>query len=197
MLYSQSGGAMLLFPGSRLPFWVSAAGLRALRTSLIVIAFTGLYPQPAGAQERSGLWTTTKQVVCDPTTFTPSIVAYTAQRLDWDSSQIFFEHGVTEHNPAYTISGRPDDVPMSHGSGDAVILRQSLTVLETSIVNNFSEQVIERFLVSRHPEHRRLFHALGWIERISVAGYISYQTSALHFSQWQINQQVARQRGYR
>jgi hypothetical protein len=57
--------------------------------------------------------------------------------------------------------------------------------------------MFERMLGSRYPEHRRLIHALGWIERISLAGYLSYQSSALHFSQWQVNEQVARQRGYR
>jgi hypothetical protein len=188
---------MLPFRSIRLPFGWPAAGLRALITASIVAALTALCPNAALAQERSSLWTTTKQVVCDPTTYSPSILAYTAQRLDWDSSQIFFEHGVTEHNPAFTISGRPDDVPLSYAAGNAVILKQSLIVLETSVLNNVSEQLIERLLVSRHPEHRRLFHTLGWIERISVAGYISYQTSALHFSQWQVNQQVASQRGYR
>ena len=42
-----------------------------------------------------------------------------AMRLDWDSSQIFFQHGFVERNPRYTASGLPNDVALSHAGGDA------------------------------------------------------------------------------
>ncbi len=166
------------------------------RVALLVVAIASA-SRVAFAQEQFSLWDITKHVVVDPTTYTPSVLAYASQRLDWDSSQPFFQHGDTEHNPEYTISGRPDDIPISHEAGNARILHRSFTVLENSFIHNVSSQVLERILISRHPEHRRLIEALGLMERISVAAYASYQMSASHFNQWQVNNQLARQRGYR
>jgi hypothetical protein len=161
-----------------------------------ILATLGV-PSIVVAQDQSSSWVITKSVFLDPATYTPSVLSYVSQRLDWDSSQPFFRHGDTEHNPGDTVSGRPDDVAISYDAGNTRILQRSISAFEVSLVNNVSNQVIQRVLISRHPEHRRLFHALGLVEPISFASYVSYQTSASHFSQWQVNEQLARQRGYR
>jgi hypothetical protein len=152
----------------------------------------------AGAQdneERMG--DVLKSVALDPTTYVPAGLGYTSARLDWASSQIFFQHGFAEHNPMLTTSGRPDGVPVGYGVGNQRILNASLVVLGTSSINNMGAQVLERALTGRWPEHRRLFHVMGWVERMTVASYGAYKVSSLHFEQWQRNIKVANELGYR
>lgn len=168
------------------------------RVAILLIGFVILGATPARAQDQSSVVADlAKSVALDPTTYAPGIVSYESLRLDWNSSQVFFQHGVPEHNSKYTISGRPDDVPISYAAGNQRILHEALTVLQVSVVNNVSDRLIERVLIRQHPEHRRLFRTLGWAERIAVASYLAYQASYLHFRQWQINGQVASQLGYK
>jgi hypothetical protein len=138
----------------------------------------------------------TKGVLLDPTTYVPAAVLYTSMRLDWKTSQPFFEHGYVEANDRYTISGRAHDVPVSFGQGKRQILTDSLLNLPMSIVNNASSRVAERFLMNRYPDHPKLIRTLGWIERTAFAGYMSNRLAAKHFRQWQQNVRLAQQLGY-
>jgi len=137
-----------------------------------------------------------KQVLLDPTTYAPTIVAWTATRLDWQSSQAFFESGWTEHNARFTISGLGDDTPMSYRAGNRQILTDAFSNLQLSLVNNASSRVVEGLLIPRYPNHRKLFRTIGWIERSVMASYLSYGLSAGHFRQWQENGRRAQQLGY-
>ena len=138
----------------------------------------------------------TKGVVLDPTTYAPAAILYQSMRLDWNSSQPFFQHGYLEANARYTMSGRGHDVPVSFSQGNQQILVESLLNVPMSIANNASTRVVERLLVDRFPNHPKLVRALGWIERTSFASYMSYRLSAKHFRQWQMNENLARQLGY-
>src|SRR5438128_9379226 len=86
----------------------------------------------------------TKRVVFDPTTYAPAIIAYDATMRDWKSSQPFFQNGFVEHNVRFTISGRPDDFPVSYSVGQRRILADALVNLEMSAVNNFTDSMFER-----------------------------------------------------
>jgi hypothetical protein len=138
-----------------------------------------------------------KQVALDPTTFGPAAVSYTAERLDWKSSQVFFQHGYLEHNPQFTISGRPDDVPISYGAGKSVILKNALMDLGTSAVNNAAVRIVERFLSNKYPNRKKLIRTMGWIERISFAVSLGTVQSSKHFRQWRENERLARELGYK
>ena len=138
----------------------------------------------------------TKGVAFDPTTYAPAAILYTSLRLDWKSSQPFFEHGFVEANGRYTISGRSHDVPVSFAQGKRQILIDSLLNLPMSVANNATSRIAERMLVRRFPSHPKLLHALGWIERSAFAGYMSNRLAAKHFRQWQQNVHLARQLGY-
>ena len=156
-------------------------------------------PFRASAQEQkqpSIVMDIVKRVAIDPTTWAPGIIAYDATYRDWQTSQPLFQHGFYEHNPHFTASGLPNDVPMSHGAGNRRIAADALGNLGTSVVNNLTGNAIERVLVERYPEHRRLCRTLGWVERISFASYMSYRLSIEHFRQTQWNEQVARQQGW-
>ena len=137
-----------------------------------------------------------KQVFLDPTTYAPAIVAWTATRLDWQTSQAFFQSGWTEHNARFTISGLGDDTPMSYRAGNRQILTDAFSNLQLSLVNNASSRVVEGLLIPRYPNHRTLFRTIGWIERSVMASYLSYGLSADHVRQWQENGRLARQLGY-
>ncbi len=138
----------------------------------------------------------TKHVIFDPTTYVPAAMLYTSMRLDWRSSQPFFERGFVEANDRYTISGRSHDVPVSFAQGKHQILIDSLMNLPMSFANNATSRVVERMLVQRFPNHPKLFHALGWAERTAFAGYMSNRLAGKHFRQWQQNVELARQLGY-
>jgi hypothetical protein len=132
-----------------------------------------------------------KRVVLDPTTFAPAVIAYDATLRDWKTSQVFFENGFLESNPRFTISGRPYDMPVGYAAGQRRILLDAMTILGNSAVHNISANIIERLLVSRYPNHRKLFRVLGWAERSAYASYMSYALAAPHYRQSRFNQQQA------
>ena len=137
------------------------------------------------------------RVALDPTTYAPTIVVYTARRLDWSSSQRLFDLGYWERNPRYTITGLPDGPPVSYAAGNRRIARDTVGLLGWSVANNAASAVIERGLIARAPRHRRLIRTLGWIERVSFASYWSYRRSARHWEQWRANEDLARRLGGR
>jgi hypothetical protein len=136
-----------------------------------------------------------RRVACDPTTYAPTIVVHTARQLDWSSSQPLFALGYLEANPRYTVSGRPDDVPVSYAAGNRRIARDTVGLLGWSAANNAVSAVVERRLIARAPRHRRLIRTIGWIERVSFAAYWSHRLSRRHVEQWRANRDLARELG--
>jgi hypothetical protein len=164
-------------------------------TRVIVVALMMLVASSASAQDQdraSFVPDVVKQVILDPTTYAPAILAWKATRLDWQSSQILFQHGSVEHNPRFTVSGRRDDTAIGYAAGNRQILTDAIANLQLSVVNNASARVVERLLMPRYPNHRKLLRTIGWIERNAVASYWSYRLSAGHLRQWQENER----RGY-
>jgi hypothetical protein len=149
-------------------------------------------------QERSSfLGSIAKQVVLDPTTYAPSIIAYDATVRDWKTSQPFFQNGFMEHNARFTISGRANDVPVPYGEGQKRILTDAVANFGVSTLNNFTSRVFERVLLDRYPEHRKIVKAASWVERISFGVYMSYVLSKDHYRQADLNATRAQQLGYR
>jgi hypothetical protein len=136
-----------------------------------------------------------KQVAFDPTTYVPAILGYDATMRDWNSSQPMFRYGFVEGNPRFTVSGWPNDAPISYEAGKRRILNDALANLRMSVVDNLSTAVVEHVLVKRYPEHRKLIRTLGWVQRISLASYLSYQMSGRHYQQWRANEQLNQQLG--
>jgi hypothetical protein len=136
-----------------------------------------------------------KRVVLDPTTYAPAIIAYDATVRDWKSSQVFFANGYVERNPRFTFSGRPYDVPVGYGDGKQRILGDAFRTFQVSLIHNVTESIIERTLVTRYPEHRKLFRVLGWIERSAASSYLAYMLSNQHYRQWRFNEQEASRLG--
>jgi hypothetical protein len=175
--------------------------IAALR-SAFVIALAGitgiLIPCSASAQEQpSAIGDTVKRVVLDPTTYAPAVIAYDATMRDWNTSQPFFRNGYMERNERFTLTGRPNDRPISYDAGRNRILTDALLNLQMSVVNNVADQVFERMLITRFPEHRKLVRTLGWVERLSFGAYMSYQLSARHYQQASANELRAQQMGFR
>jgi len=167
---------------------------------VIVAALTMLVASSTvSAQERDGtsfVPDLVKKVVLDPTTYAPAIVAWEATRLDWRSSQVFFQNGWLEHNPRFTVSGNSEGTAIGYAAGNRLIFRDSIANLQLSLANNVSERVMEHLLMPRYPSHRKLLRTIGQIERVAMASYLSYLLSAGHFGQWQANEALARQLGY-
>lgn len=111
---------------------------RVLAWAMVV----ALVPICAHAQDEQTrvVWDVTRGVLLDPTTYTPATLAYTAQRLDWKSSQVFFEHGWLEQNGLFTVSGRSNDVPISYRAGVRVIRANALSMLRASVVRYVSSR---------------------------------------------------------
>lgn len=159
-----------------------------------------LSPAIASAQsetDSSVFWDVTKGVIFDPTTYAPAVLSYTSMKMDWESSQPLFRNGWVERNHRFTISGRPNDLPISFADGNRQIRNMALLHLQESVINNAAANLFERVLADRYPQHRTLFRTLSWIERIAFAGYVSYLASANHFRQAERNRQLAIQYGYR
>ena len=179
---------------SRYPF----SRVDAFITTLAIAIVTAM-PMTLAAQERetpSFLSSTLKSIALDPTTYAPAVIGYDGALRDWNSSQAFFARGYTEHNPTFTVSGRPDDIAVGYGEGKHRILMDGLVHLQMSVANNFASHVFERILTEKYPEHRKLVRVLGWVERTAFASYLTYQMSALHYRQWRTNEQIAQRMGY-
>ena len=175
--------------GTRL--WLSR-GLIAALILLVVSAAT--------AQDRTppvSVRDVIRNVALDPTTYAPAIVAWEAMRLDWRSSQVFFERGWIEQNPRFTVSGRAGDIAIPYAAGNRLIVKDAFANLRVPLVNNVSERVVERLLQTRYPNHRRLLRAAGWAERLTMASILSYRRSAEHFRQWKDNERRAQQLGFK
>lgn len=173
---------------------------RRLTFAILLAAVCVLGASQASAQDgdqSSFFGPLVKRVVLDPTTYAPSIITYDATMRDWNSSQPFFRSGLfVERNPRFTVSGRPNDVPLDYAAGKRQILMDAFANLEISVVNNAADAVFERMLTQRYPEHRKLFRVLGRVERIGFASYLSYRLAAPHYRQWQANEQMGKQIGF-
>ena len=173
--------------------------MRAI-TRFVLLSILILTPAIASAQaerESNIVWDVTKAVVFDPTTYAPAVISHTSMKLDWNSSQPLFRNGWVEQNRLFTISGRPNDVPLSFEDGNKKIRRMALLHLQESIINNAAANIFERVLADKYPQHRKMFKVLSWVERIAFASYVSYVASANHFKQAERNRQLAVQYGYR
>ena len=175
----------------------------AHRGLVVVLLLCGMFSVAtsnaiAQDQEQSSLLgNIARQVVLDPTTYAPAVIAYDATVRDWKTSQPFFHNGFMEHNQRFTISGRPNDVPVTYGEGQKRILADAATNLGMSALNNFTSRVFERMLIERYPDHRKVVKALSWVERISFGVYMSYALSKDHYRQAELNATRAQQLGYR
>ena len=159
-----------------------------------------LMPVYASAQENTGgsaAGSIFKRVVLDPTTYAPAVIGYDATMRDWDTSQPFFRNGYNEHNERFTLSGLPNDRPVSYEVGRRPILSDALVTAEMSLVNNFTGQVFERVLIDRFPTQRKLVRTLGWIERSAFASFMAYHLSAQHYRQAAANQAYSQQMGFK
>ncbi len=134
-----------------------------------------------------------KNVILDPTTYAPAIVAWTATHLDWPSSQIFLQNGSVEHHARFTVNGRGDDTTIGYASGNRQIVADAIANLQLSLVDNVSARVVQRLLMPRYPHHRTLLRTIG--EKCDGVVW-SYRQSAGHFRQWRANQQRVHQLGY-
>ena len=177
---------------SRLQPWKRTSAL-----SVVVAALMILLPLRVSAQEQPSLFgDTLKRVLLDPTTYAPAAISYDATMRDWNTSQPFFRNTDFERNERFTISGLPNDRPVSYEAGRRLILSDALVTLQMSLANNVADQLFERALVDRFPNHRKLVRMLGWIERGAFASYMSYYLSAKHYRQAGANELSARQMGF-
>jgi hypothetical protein len=173
--------------------------MRVIRYWILAAALI-LAPGVASAQsetESSLFWDVTRSVVLDPTTYAPAVLSYTSMKMDWESSQPLFRNGWVEQNHRFTVTGRPNDLPISFADGNRKIRNMALLHLQESVINNAAANLFDRVLAERYPQHRKLFKTLSWIERIAFSGYVSYLASANHFKQAERNRQLAIQYGYR
>ena len=175
----------------------------AYRRIVAMLLFVGIFcvaTSDAIAQDQAAssfMGTIVKQVVLDPTTYAPATIAYDATVRDWKTSQPFFKNGFMEQNQRFTISGRPNDVPVAYGEGQKRILADAAANLGMSALNNFTGRVFERMMLERYPEHRKIVKTASWIERISFGVYMSYMLSKDHYRQAELNATRAQQLGYR
>jgi hypothetical protein len=166
---------------------------------LMLLSILILMPTIASAQsdtDSNVVWDVTKAVLLDPTTYAPAVLSYSSMKMDWDSSQPLFRNGWVEQNRRFTISGRPNDVPVSYAEGNKRIRQMAFMHLQESLVNNVAANVFERVLANKYPQHRKLFKVLSWAERIAFASYVSYVASEGHFKQTGRNRQLAVQFGF-
>jgi hypothetical protein len=179
----------------RLKQWARGSTASALFAAIVVVLAAPIVS--AQEQPQSFLADTFKKAILDPTTYAPAAIAYDATMRDWSSSQPFFRNGYRERNERYTISGRPNDIPMSYADGRQQILKDAVLNLQVSLINNVASRTFERALIDRYPHRRKLVRTIGWVQRIGLASFLSYRLSAAHYRQAAENERRAAQLGYR
>ena len=145
----------------------------------------------------SALADVVKGVVFDPTTYAPALLGYHSTMKDWNTSQPFFQNGFVEHNARFTVTGRPDDTAVSYTVGRNLILKDAAAAFGVAAAQNATSRLVERALMQRYPDHRKIVKTIGWIQRISMASVMSYHLSAGHYRQAQANAQRAAELGLR
>jgi hypothetical protein len=146
--------------------------------------------QSSDFEQRPLLNDTISRVLKDPTTWALPPIVYATHRLDWDSSQKLFAYGYLERNDKFTLTGRVDDLPISHAAGKRRILRASAATIGRSMLNNGICAIVEHKLIERAPHRRKLIRTLGWIERSLVTSYWTYRLTHNQVTQWQNNERV-------
>src|SRR5688572_25720627 len=172
--------------------------MRSLRV-FIVAMLVGFPPASALAQaeeSRPFAWDVARATLIDPTTYAPALISYKAIQQDWKTSQVLFANGWFEHNPRFTVSGRPNDVPVSYDAGTRRIRRAALAVLQYSAANNVGTRVVERLVIARYPYRKTLIRTLSWVERIAFASVLTYRNSADHLRQASKNRHLAQEYGF-
>jgi hypothetical protein len=167
-----------------------------------IVLLVAVLCQPAtlaaqDAQRPSFVVDLAKSVAFDPTTYAPGVLSHHAAVRDWDTSQPLFRHGYLELNPRFTVSGLPEDVPVSYDAGRRIILKDALMRIQVSAIHNVTSRSLERVLLERHPERRKLIRILGWIERTAFASYVAYELSVHHYRQARENERLASANGFR
>ena len=168
------------------------------RAALLLACVTAVGSRPATAQDTQSTSAVRvlKRVALDPSTYAPVAIQHTTTMRDWNTSQVFFQHGFHERNERFTVSGLPNDMPVSYGEGRRRIFRDSLVTLGTTAAQNALSHATETYLAARFPNHKRVLTTLGWIQRASVASYMSYRLSIQHYRQTQYNVSQARVLGF-
>jgi hypothetical protein len=167
-----------------------------LAAMLLALASASALAQTQVETPRPFAWDVARAVLIDPTTYAPALISYEAIRQDWKTSQVLFANGWVEANPRFTVSGRPNDVPVSYAEGTRRIRAAALTMFQYSAVNNTSAKIVERLLVARYPHRKKLIRALSWTERIAFASLLTYTNAADHMRQASANRRLAREYGY-
>jgi hypothetical protein len=175
--------------------------LHCFATSAIVAVLTLTSAGSAFAQENnndsSAVADVIKGVVFDPTTYAPALISYDATMRDWNTSQPFFQNGYYERNSRFTLTGLSNDRPVSYLVGRNQILKDTLTTLGVSAMQNATSRIVEQALMAKYPNHRKVVKTIGWIQRIALASVMTYQLSTPHYRQAAINAQQARELGFR
>ncbi len=169
---------------------------RRLVAGLVLWLLPAMVAGQTAEPSRPVAWDVARGVLIDPTTYAPALISHEAMSRDWKTSQVLFAHGWLERNPRFTVSGRPDDIAISYEAGNRIIHRESLRLLQYSLLNNAASGIGERLLIARYPSRRTLIKAIGWAERIGYAAFMTYRNSADHLRQARENRRLARVYGY-
>jgi hypothetical protein len=161
--------------------------------ALVSLMLLPASPALAQAASQTAVGSVLRAAVSDPTTYAPAIVAWSATRGDWNSSQFFFQHGFVEDNARFTVSGQSGGAPIGFGAGNRKILGDALAILTNSVINNVADEALTRVLTARYPRHRTLIRTIGWVERGSMASFWTYRQASGHFRQWLANDRRAPQ----
>jgi hypothetical protein len=184
---------------TRQRYWLHRLATSATLALLLVLATARYAPaqEPREDDQSSTVADIVKGVVFDPTTYAPALISYDATMRDWNTSQPFFHNGYLEYNARFTVTGRPNGIPVSYAVGKNQILKDTLATLGATAAQNLTSRVVERALMARYPEHRKVVKTIGWIQRIGLASLMSYNLSAAHYRQAAYNASRARELGYR
>jgi hypothetical protein len=125
----------------------------------------------------------------------PTAISFDAMLQDWRTSQVLFDHGWVEANAHFTVSKRPNDLPVSYSEGKRRFARmRSRCSVFTG--KQRGGALGSRLLMSRYPTHPKLVRTLSWLERIAFASILTYRNSADHLRQARANRRLAREYGY-
>ena len=127
---------------------------------------------------------TLKKSALDGMTYvTPALLAVSSFG-DWNSSQRWFKAGYRETNYRLTISGKPNDIPVSYGEGRKIIIVDTIKIAGWSFAINAGSRGLERVLVRHFPDKKREVKIFTRVARTAASGYAAWYFSKDHFGKW-------------
>lgn len=165
--------------------------------AILIVSSAALAQEAETRQDRHPFRSAFVSSLLDPTSVVPPVLFKKWTDDDWRKSQKLFGAGMVEANPLFTVSGKPNDTPISYAAGRRKINLQTMQVAAMTYGIDLSLRSLDNLAQRQDPQNRR---ALKWgffAARMATKAYLVHKLANPHRVQAGKNEQMALELGLR